>query len=391
MIHLPQTVLGLMPYRPLPTKEKTMLATIALGTVTAQGPVAARHADGRLTVADGLRRLTGWPVLKTALAAAALAVFGLGAAPAPVAAESLLNVSYDPTRELYKAINEAFIAKWTAEGNEAPTIEQSHGGSGAQARAVIEGLEAQVVTLALAADIDKIAAEGKLPEDWQSKLPHNSSPYTSTIVFLVREGNPKAIKDWGDLTAEGVEVITPNPKTSGGARWNYLAAWAWAEKNGQDLQAFVKALFEHVPVLDKGARDSTTTFAQRGIGDVLLAWENEAYLALNELGEDQFDIVVPSVSVLAEPPVALVEANLKTDEQKKLAEAYLNFLYTPEAQAIIFANYYRGWDASKAAPEDVARFPKVDLVDISAFGGWKEAQAKHFADGGIFDQIFTAQ
>ena len=392
MIHLPQTVLGLMPYRPIPLKETPMLATITLaGTVTAQGPVTARHPDGRLTIADGLRRLTGWPVLKTALAAAALAIFGLGSAPTPVAAESLLNVSYDPTRELYKALNEAFIAKWTADGNEAPTIEQSHGGSGAQARAVIEGLDAQVVTLALAADIDKIAKEGKLPEDWQSKLPHNSSPYTSTIVFLVREGNPKGIKNWGDLTAEGVEVITPNPKTSGGARWNYLAAWAWAEKNGQDPQAFVKALFEHVPVLDKGARDSTTTFAQRGIGDVLLAWENEAYLALNELGEDQFDIVVPSVSVLAEPPVALVEANLKTDGQKKLAEAYLNFLYTPEAQAIIFANYYRGWDTSKATPEDVARFPKLYLVDISAFGGWKEAQAKHFADGGIFDRIFTAQ
>ena len=371
-----------------------MLATITLaGTVTAQGPVAERHSDGRLTIADGLRRLTGWPVsrLKGLVAAAALATLGLGAAPAPVAAESLLNVSYDPTRELYRDLNEAFVAWWTAQGNEAPTIEQSHGGSGSQARAVIEGLEAQVVTLALAADIDKIAAEGKLPEDWQSKLPHNSSPYTSTIVFLVREGNPKGIKDWGDLTKEGVEVITPNPKTSGGARWNYLAAWAWAEKNGQDPQAFVKALFEHVPVLDKGARDATTTFAQRGIGDVLLAWENEAYLALNELGEDQFDIVVPSVSVLAEPPVALVEANIKTDEQRKLAEGYLTFLYTPEAQAIIFKDYYRGWDTSKAAPEDVARFPQVELRDIASFGGWKDVQAKHFADGGIFDQIYVGQ
>jgi sulfate/thiosulfate transport system substrate-binding protein len=393
-IHLPQTVLGLMPYRPFPTKEKTMLATISLaGTVTAQGPVAERHADGRVTIVDGPRSLTGWPVsrLKGLVAALALATLGLGAAPAPVQAETLLNVSYDPTRELYRDINEAFTAWWVAQGNEAPTIEQSHGGSGAQARAVIEGLDAQVVTLALAADIDKIAADGKLPEDWQTKLPHNSSPYTSTIVFLVREGNPKGIKDWGDLTAEGVEVITPNPKTSGGARWNYLAAWAWAEKNGQDPQAFVKALYEHVPVLDKGARDATTTFAQRGIGDVLLAWENEAYLALNELGDDQFDIVVPSVSVLAEPPVALVEANIKSEDQRKLAEAYLNFLYTPEAQAIIFKDYYRGWDSSKAAPEDVARFPKLDLVDISSFGGWKEAQAKHFADGGIFDQIFVAQ
>ena len=392
--HLPQTVLGLMPNRPFPTKEKTMLATITLaGTVSAQGPVAERHDDGRVTIADGLRRLTGWPIgrLKGLVAAAAIATLGLGAAPAPVAAESLLNVSYDPTRELYRDLNEAFIAWWTAQGNEAPTIEQSHGGSGSQARAVIEGLDAQVVTLALAADIDKIAKEGKLPEDWQSKLPHNSSPYTSTIVFLVREGNPKGIKDWGDLTKEGVEVITPNPKTSGGARWNYLAAWAWAEKNGQDPQAFVKSLFEHVPVLDKGARDSTTTFAQRGIGDVLLAWENEAYLALNELGEDQFDIVVPSVSVLAEPPVALVEANIKTDDQRKLAEAYLNFLYTPEAQAIIFKDYYRGWDTSKAAPEDVARFPQLELRDIASFGGWKDVQAKHFADGGIFDQIYVGQ
>ena len=391
--HLPQTVLGLMPYRPFPTKETSMLATITLGTVTAQGPVAERHADGRITIADGLRRLTGWPVsrLKGLVAAVALATLGLGAAPAPVAAESLLNVSYDPTRELYRDLNEAFIAYWTAQGNEAPTIEQSHGGSGSQARAVIEGLDAQVVTLALAADIDKIAKEGKLPEDWQSKLPHNSSPYTSTIVFLVREGNPKGLKDWGDLVAEGVEVITPNPKTSGGARWNYLAAWAWAEKNGQDPEAFVKALFEHVPVLDKGARDSTTTFAQRGIGDVLLAWENEAYLALNELGEDQFDIVVPSVSVLAEPPVALVEANNKNDEQRKLAEGYLNFLYTPEAQAIIFKDYYRGWDSSKAAPEDVARFPQLELRDIASFGGWKDVQAKHFADGGIFDQIYVSK
>ena len=393
-LHPPHTVLGLMPYRRLPSKEKTMLATITLaGTVTAQGPVTHRHPDGRLTLADGLRRLTGWPVsrLKDFVATAAIATLGLGIAPTPVAAETLLNVSYDPTRELYRDLNQAFIAWWVAQGNEPPTIEQSHGGSGAQARAVIEGLDAQVVTLALAADIDKIAKEGKLPEDWQSKLPHNSSPYTSTIVFLVREGNPKGIKDWGDLTAEGVEVITPNPKTSGGARWNYLAAWAWAEKNGQDPQAFVKALFEHVPVLDKGARDSTTTFAQRGIGDVLLAWENEAYLALAELGEDQFDIVGPSVSVLAEPPVALVEANIKTEDQRKLAEAYLNFLYTPEAQAIIFKDYYRGWDSSKAAPEDVARFPQLDLRDIASFGGWKEVQAKHFGDGGIFDQIYVGQ
>jgi sulfate/thiosulfate transport system substrate-binding protein len=401
MTRPPQPVPGLVPFRPIrprsvqPLKEKTMFATIALAsTISAQGPVVQSHADGRITISSGQRRLTGWPVgqaFRNTIAALALAMLGLGTTPAPVAAESLLNVSYDPTRELYRGLNEAFTAWWVAQGNEAPTIEQSHGGSGAQARAVIEGLDAQVVTLALAADIDKIAEAGKLAEDWQSKLPHNSSPYTSTIVFLVREGNPKGIKDWGDLIGEGVEVITPNPKTSGGARWNYLAAWAWAERKGQDPQAFVKALFEHVPVLDKGARDATNTFAQRGIGDVLLAWENEAYLAQKELGEDQFDIVVPSVSVLAEPPVALVDANIKTDEQGKLAEAYLNFLYTPEAQAIIFKNYYRGWDTAKAAPEDVARFPKLDLVDILAFGGWTEAQAKHFAEGGIFDQIYIAK
>jgi len=374
-----------------------MLTTIHVaGAITAQGFKVADHIDGRVTIETGRDRLTGWPVargLRAALAAALLALAGLAQAPAPALAEdlTLLNVSYDPTRELYRDLNEAFTTWWVAQGNEAPVIEQSHGGSGSQARAVIEGLDAQVVTLALAADIDKIAKEGKLPTDWQAKLPHNSSPYTSTIVFLVREGNPKGIKDWGDLVANGVEVITPNPKTSGGARWNYLAAWAWAEKNGKDPQEFVKTLFTHVPVLDKGARDSTTTFAQRGIGDVLLAWENEAYLALKELGEDQFDIVVPSVSILAEPPVALVEANIHSDDQRKLAEAYLNFLYTPEAQAIIFRDFYRGWDTSKAAPEDVARLPALNLVTIADFGGWAAAQKTHFADGGVFDQIFVSQ
>ena len=317
---------------------------------------------------------------------------GIGFTTAQAAlAENLLNASYDPTRELYRGINEAFIAQWTAAGHEAPILESSHGGSGSQARAVIDGLDAQVVTLALAADIDKIAAAGKLPADWQSKLPHNSSPYTSTIVFLVREGNPKGIKDWGDLLADGVEVITPNPKTSGGARWNYLAAWAWAEKNGQDPRAFVKDLYGHVPVLDKGAREATTTFAQREIGDVLLAWENEAYLAQKEMGDDLFDIVVPSISVLAEPPVAVVDANIKSDAQRELADAYLAFLYSPDGQAIVFQNFYRGWDASKADPADVARFAKVELVDIAHFGGWTEAQKTHFADGGIFDQIFTAE
>lgn len=396
---IPQTILGLVPYRPLTPnhsrsqQENTMLATITLaGTVTAQGPVVDAHADGRLTITDGLRRLTGWPVaraLRGTLSAIAMSVLALGTAPATVQAETLLNVSYDPTRELYREFNEAFTAWWVAQGNEAPAIEVSHGGSGSQARAVIDGLEAQVVTLALAGDIDRIAETGKLPADWQTKLPKNSSPYTSTIVFLVREGNPEGIADWGDLVREGVEVITPNPKTSGGARWNYLAAWAWAEKNGQNPQEFVGKLFANVPVLDSGARGSTTTFAQRGIGDVLLAWENEAYLALKELGEDQFDIVVPSISVLAEPPVALVEGNIKSDEQRKLAEAYLNFLYTPEGQALAFKHFYRAWDASAANPEDVARFPKLELVDIASFGGWAKVQADHFADGGIFDQIYV--
>ena len=315
MTAFPTLLLGLSPIFPFfpraeaPRRQKKdidMLTTIKLaGETLAQGVKVQDHLDGRVTIETGRERLTGWPVpryLRGAFSVLALALLGFGAAP-QAQAEALLNVSYDPTRELYRDFNAAFAAHWQAEGNPAPEIETSHGGSGAQARSVIDGLAAQVVTLALASDIDKIAATGKLPADWQAKLPHNSSPYTSTIVFLVREGNPKALKDWGDLVGEGVEVITPNPKTSGGARWNYLAAWAWAEKNGQDPKAFVGELFKHVPVLDSGARGATTTFAQRGIGDVLLAWENEAYLALKELGEDEFDIVVPSVSVLAEPPV----------------------------------------------------------------------------------------
>ena len=371
-----------------------MLTTILISRhVSAQGHKLKTHADGRVTIADGARRLTGWPVarLSRAVTAALLALGLSGFASTPAQAESLLNVSYDPTRELYRDVNAAFAEWWAAQGHEKPALETSHGGSGAQARAVIEGLNAQVVTLALASDIDKISKAGKLPADWQAKLPHNSSPYTSTIVFLVREGNPKGIQDWGDLVKDGVEVITPNPKTSGGARWNYLAAWAWAEKNGIDPKAFEHDLFAHVPVLDTGARGATTTFAQRGIGDVLLAWENEAYLALDELGEDQFDIVVPSVSVLAEPPVALVEANIGSPEQRALAEAYLNFLYTPEAQALAFKHYYRAWDSSAADPADVARFPKLDLVDISHFGGWATVQPEHFGDGGIFDQIYSAK
>lgn len=371
-----------------------MLTTIRLAeNTTAQGVQVAEHLDGSVTIETGRQQLTGWPVprvLRTILGAVALGVLTIGA-PAPVQAEELLNVSYDPTREFYRAFNEAFAQHWAATGKEAPKLEASHGGSGAQARSVIDGLNAQVVTLALASDIDKIAAAGKIAPDWQARLPHNSSPYTSTIVFLVREGNPKGLKDWGDLVADGVEVITPNPKTSGGARWNYLAAWAWAEKNGKDPRAFVGDLFKHVPVLDSGARGATTTFAQRGIGDVLLAWENEAYLAQKELGEDQFDIVVPSVSILAEPPVALVDANLKSDAQKELATAYLDYLYSPEGQALAFKNFYRAWDTSKADPADVARFPKIDLVTIDQLGGWAKVQPEHFGDGGVFDQIYTAK
>ena len=395
----PAPILGLAPFRPAnPAKpqieqEPKMLATITIaGTVTAQGPVVEGHADGRLTIADGLRRLTGWPVartLRSSLSALALAALALGSAPAPLRAETLLNVSYDPTRELYRAYNELFAKHWQDLGNAAPTLDTSHGGSGAQARAVIDGLAANVVTLALASDIDKIAAAGLLPKDWQTKLPHNSSPYTSTIVFLVQDGNPKGISDWGDLVKDGVEVITPNPKTSGGARWNFLAAWAWAEANNRDPKDFVGQLYAHVPVLDSGARGSTTTFAERGVGDVLLAWENEAYLALAELGEDKFDIVVPSVSVLAEPPVALVEANIKTDAERALATEYLSYLYSPEAQALAYKNFYRAWDASAADPADVARFPKLNLVSIDHFGGWAKAQPDYFGDGGIFDQIYV--
>ena len=389
--------------RPAKSGESEFLheeRTLMFRTITLEdgrrerGAEIERLEDGRVTIASGRGLHTGWPQARRGwygrLTALALAVFAF-AAPISADAEQLLNVSYDPTREFYREFNEAFAKYWVAQGNPEPQIETSHGGSGAQARSVNEGLNAQVVTLALASDIDRIAKEGKLPVDWQSKLPHNSSPYISTIVFLVREGNPKGIKDWNDLIADGVEVITPNPKTSGGARWNYLAAWAWAERNGKNPEEFLHELFGHVPVLDTGARGSTTTFAQRGIGDVLLAWENEAYLALAELGEDQFDIVVPSVSVLAEPPVALVETNIKDDAQRKLAESYLNYLYSPEAQALAFKHFYRAWDSSAANPDDVARFPKVDLVDIAHFGGWAKVQPEHFGDGGIFDRIYTAK
>jgi sulfate transport system substrate-binding protein len=332
--------------------------------------------------------------LRNTLAAAAALSIATLAAGAVFADTTLLNVSYDPTRELYKDFNEAFAKDWQAKTGEKVTIEQSHGGSGKQARAVIDGLQADVVTLALQGDIDQIAKAGKLKADWQKRLGNNSSPYTSTIVFLVRKGNPKSIKDWDDLTKEGVQVITPNPKTSGGARWNYLAAWAFADqKYGHDEEKdkdFIKKLYANVPVLDTGARGSTQTFAQRGIGDVLLAWENEAFLALDELGADKFDIVVPSLSIKAEPPVAVVDEVVDAKGTRKVAEAYLNFLYTPEAQKLIAHHYYRPSDPKSANPKDLARFVDVKLISIDdpLFGGWAKAQPKHFAEGGIFDQIY---
>jgi sulfate/thiosulfate-binding protein len=327
----------------------------------------------------------------TRSALAALVGLVLGAAPA-LAETTLLNVSYDPTRELYEDYNEAFAAYWKEKTGEDVEIQQSHGGSGKQARAVIDGLDADVVTLALSIDIDKIAeATGKIPADWQTRLPNDSAPYTSTIVFLVREGNPEDIQDWGDLVADGIEVITPNPKTSGGARWNYLAVWAWARAEYDDdasAQEFVRELFRHVPVLDTGARGSTTTFAQREIGDVLLTWENEAFLTLAELGEDNFDIVVPSISILAVPPVALVDGNADANGTREVATAYLEYLYSPTGQTIAARHFYRPADPSLADPADIARFPDVKLVTIDEFGGWAEAQATHFADGGIFDSIY---
>jgi sulfate transport system substrate-binding protein len=304
----------------------------------------------------------------------------------------LLNVSYDPTRELYQAFNPEFSRYWKEKTGDNVTVRQSHGGAGKQARAVIDGLEADVVTLALAYDIDAIGEKtGKLPKDWQKRLPHNSSPYTSTIVFLVKKGNPKGIKDWADLVKPGVEVVTPNPKTSGGARWNYLAAWGFAEKKyGSEEKAreFVKTLYSHVPVLDSGARGATNTFVQRGIGDVLLAWENEAFLSINELGPDKFEIVVPSVSILAEPPVAVVDGNSRKHGTEKVAEAYVKYLYSPVGQKLAARHYYRPIKPELADPADVARFPKLDLIKIDKLGGWQAVQKKHFADGGVFDQLY---
>lgn len=315
------------------------------------------------------------------------------AGAAEAAPRQLLNVSYDPTRELYRDYNAAFARHWKQTKGEDVSIETSHGGSGKQARAVIDGIEADVVTLALAYDVDAIADKARLlPGDWESRLPDNSAPYTSTIVFLVRKGNPKGIRDWPDLLRSGVSVVTPNPKTSGGARWNYLAAWAYADHIFKGDRAkvlnYMRALFRNVPVLDTGARGATTTFVQRGIGDVLLAWENEAFLAREELGRDSFEIVVPKLSILAEPSVALVDRNVDRHGTREVAQAYLQYLYSPEGQRIAARHYYRPRHPDYVDRKDVARFPQVQLVTIrSAFGSWEKAQAEHFADGGVFDQI----
>jgi len=328
---------------------------------------------------------------KKIIIAAAISAFAV-LQTAQAADITLLNVSYDPTRELYQDVNTAFAKEWKGKTGDNVKIKQSHGGSGKQARAVIDGLEADVVTLALAYDIDALAEHKLLAPDWQKKLTHNSSPYTSTIVFLVRKGNPKGIKDWNDLIKPGVSVITPNPKTSGGARWNHLAAWGYAlrQPGGNEAKAkeFLSKLYKNVPVLDSGARGATTTFVERGIGDVLIAWENEAYLAVKELGPTKFDIITPSVSILTEPPVAVVDKFADKHGTRKVAEAYLNYLYTDEGQDIIGKNYYRP-TSEKAAKKYANQFAKVNLFTIDQVaGGWTAAQKAHFADGGIFDSIY---
>ena len=327
---------------------------------------------------------------KKLIIAAAISAFAI-LQTAQAADITLLNVSYDPTRELYQDVNTAFAKEWKGKTGDNVKIKQSHGGSGKQARAVLDGLEADVVTLALAYDIDALAEHKLLAADWQKRLAHNSSPYTSTIVFLVRKGNPKGIKDWNDLIKPGVSVITPNPKTSGGARWNHLAAWGYAlrQPGGNEAKAkeFLGKLYKNVPVLDSGARGATTTFVERGIGDVLIAWENEAYLAVKELGPTKFDIITPSISILAEPPVAVVDKVVDKRGTRKVAEAYLQYLYTDEAQDIIAKNYYRPATA-KASQKYASQFAKVNLFTIEQVGGWTAAQKAHFADGGIFDQIY---
>ncbi|BDG08445.1 sulfate ABC transporter substrate-binding protein [Anaeromyxobacter paludicola] len=348
------------------------------------------------TIFGGERRTGSWPRPRELLilsALLALGAVGSGALPrradAAAAPVQLLNVSYDPTRELYEQVNAAFARSWKQRTGQEVTIKQSHGGSGKQARAVLDGLQADVVTLALAYDVDAIARAGLAPADWQRRLPHNAAPYTSTIVFLVRQGNPKAIKDWPDLVKPGVSVITPSPKTSGGARWNYLAAWGWAAQRGGDAAArdYVKRLYKNVPVLDSGARGATTTFVERGIGDVLIAWENEALLAVEKLGPGKLEVVVPSASILAEPPVSVVDKVVDRRGTRAAAQAYLEFLYTEEGQEIAARNHYRPRSAEAARRHP---FPKVTLFTIDqAFGGWQKAQAAHFNDGGIFDQIYA--
>ncbi len=327
--------------------------------------------------------------------ATALLLITAALQPLQAAEVSLLNVSYDPTRELYQDFNKAFADHWKAKSGDSLKVRQSHGGSGKQARAVIDGLAADVVTLALAYDIDEIAQRGQIARDWQKRLPNNSAPYTSTIVFLVRKGNPKGIKDWNDLTRAGVSVITPNPKTSGGARWNHLAAWGYALRqpggSEKSAQEFLGKLYKNVPVLDSGARGATTTFVERGIGDVLITWENEALLAIKELGPGKVEIVTPSLSVLAEPPVAVVDKVVDRRGTRKVAEAYLNFLYSEQGQEIAAQNYYRP-TSDKVAKKYDGQFPKLKLLTIDEVaGGWAKAQKAHFADGGIFDQIYQAR
>ncbi|HEY2144509.1 MAG TPA: sulfate ABC transporter substrate-binding protein [Steroidobacteraceae bacterium] len=333
-------------------------------------------------------------MISNGVARALLAIGIFLSASLPAASVKLLNVSYDPTREFYEEYNRAFAAYWKTKTGDTVIVNQSHGGSGKQARAVIEGLGADVVTLALAYDIDALAAQGGLiPANWQTRLPNRSAPYTSTIVFLVRKGNPKNIHDWGDLVRPGVAVITPSPKTSGGARWNYLAAWAWAlqQPGGNDASAedFVKRLYHNVPVLDSGARGATVTFVERGIGDVLLAWENEAYLALKELGPDKFDVIAPSISILAEPPVSIVDQNVDEHGTRQAAEEYLKYLYSPQGQEIAAKHFYRPRDPAVAAryADRFQRIPRLITID-DAFGGWGKAQATHFADHGTFDRIY---
>lgn len=328
-----------------------------------------------------------------ALGVLSAAAFAVGLPFCTASAQTtLLNVSYDPTRELYQTFNAAFAKDWEQKTGQKLTLQQSHGGSGSQARSVIDGIASDVVTLALAYDIDVIAEKGLLSRDWQKQLPNNASPYTSTIVFLVRKGNPKGVRDWNDLVKQDVKVITPNPKTSGGARWNYLAAWAYALQlpggNEASAREFVGRLFRNVPVLDTGARGSTTTFVQRGIGDVFLSWENEAFLAINELGKDRFEIVVPSVSILAEPPVAVVDKVVDKKGTRAVAEAYLKYWYTPEGQEIAAKNYYRP-RLAEVQQRYAEQFPLVKLVTIDGvFGGWAKAQPLHFGEGGVFDQIY---